>query len=94
MIELYERGLNTKSVARHLSAIRAFHQYLIIEKVCVKNPCDLIESPKLTRDLPEILSIEEVDALLESFKQDTPGDLEIERWSNYYMPQVFVSLNF
>lgn len=75
LIELYERGLNTKSVARHLSAIRAFHQYLIIEKVCVKNPCDLIESPKLTRDLPEILSIEEVDALLESFKQDTPGDL-------------------
>ena len=30
LIELYERGLNTKSVARHLSAIRAFHQYLII----------------------------------------------------------------
>ncbi|MEE0881010.1 MAG: site-specific integrase, partial [Turicibacter sp.] len=28
LIELYERGLNTKSVARHLSAIRTFHQYL------------------------------------------------------------------
>ncbi len=75
LIELYERGLNTKSVARQLSAIRAFHQYLIIDKVCLTNPCDLIESPKLTRDLPEILSVEEVDALLESFKQETPGDV-------------------
>lgn len=75
LIELYERGLNTKSVARQLSAIRAFHQYLIIDKVCLTSPCDLIESPKLTRDLPEILSIEEVDALLESFKQETPGDV-------------------
>ena len=55
LITLYERGLNTKSVARHLSAIRTFHQYLMIERICQKNPCDLIESPKLSRDLPEIL---------------------------------------
>ncbi|MDE5977103.1 MAG: site-specific tyrosine recombinase XerD [Turicibacter sp.] len=75
LIELYQQGLNTKSVARHLSAIRAFHQYLIIEKVCQANPCELIESPKLTRDLPEILSINEVDALLSSFTQDTPANL-------------------
>jgi len=75
LIELYERGLNTKSVARQLSAIRTFHQYLIIEKISEKNPCDLIESPKLSRDLPEILSIDEVDRLLESFRQDKAGDI-------------------
>ena len=75
LIELYERGLNTKSVARHLSAIRTFHQYLIIEKISKQNPCDLIETPKLSRDLPEILSIDEVDRLLESFRQDKAGDI-------------------
>lgn len=75
LIQLYEQGLNTKSVARHLSAIRTFHEYLMIEKMSLKNPCDLIESPKLVRKLPEILSVEEVDALLESFTHETPGDI-------------------
>ncbi|WP_235070305.1 site-specific tyrosine recombinase XerD [Turicibacter sp. TJ11] len=75
LIQLYEQGLNTKSVARHLSAIRTFHEYLMIEKMSFKNPCDLIESPKLVRKLPEILSVEEVDALLESFTHETPGDI-------------------
>lgn len=75
LITLYERGLNTKSVARHLSAIRTFHQYLMIERICQKNPCDLIESPKLSRDLPEILSVAEVERLLESFREETASDL-------------------
>ena len=75
LITLYERGLNTKSVARHLSAIRTFHQYLMIERICQKNPCDLIESPKLSRDLPEILSVAEVERLLESFTEETASDL-------------------
>lgn len=75
LITLYDRGLNTKSVARHLSAIRTFHQYLMIERICQKNPCDLIESPKLSRDLPEILSVAEVERLLESFTEETASDL-------------------
>ena len=75
LIELYGRGLNTKSVARHLSAIRTFHQYLMIERLCSQNPCDLIESPKLSRDLPEVLSVAEVERLLESFTEETAADL-------------------
>ena len=37
LIQLYEQGLNTKSVARHLSAIRTFHEYLMIEKMSLLN---------------------------------------------------------
>ncbi|MEO3112387.1 tyrosine-type recombinase/integrase, partial [Turicibacter sanguinis] len=75
LITLYERNLNTKSVARHLSAIRSFHQYLMIEKISNTNPCELIESPKLKRHLPEILSIDEVEHLLSSFNTKTVNDI-------------------
>lgn len=71
LIYLYERNLNTKSVARHLSAIRSFHHYLMIEKISTNNPCELIESPKQQRLLPEVLSIEEVEQLLNSFQSTT-----------------------
>ncbi|MGL4335327.1 MAG: site-specific tyrosine recombinase XerD [Turicibacter sp.] len=74
IISLYERGLTTKSVARQLSAIRTFHQYLVIEKMTTFDPCDLIESPKINRTLPTVLSIDEVGQLLESFNQSTPNE--------------------
>jgi len=72
LIGLYEAGLNTKSVARHLAAIRGFYEFLTIEKVVPNNPCALIESPKMSRQLPEILSVSEVSQLLDSFTNETP----------------------
>lgn len=75
LIVLYERGLGTKSVARNLSAIRTFHDYLVAEKVTVQNPCRLLESPKLQRTLPEVLSVEEVGRLLDSFQDSSPNGL-------------------
>lgn len=74
-IYLYERGLNTKSVARQLSAIRAFHDYLFTCKIVTSNPCQLIESPKLAKTLPGVLSIAEVTKLLDSFETTTPQQI-------------------
>ncbi|HAX73074.1 MAG TPA: site-specific tyrosine recombinase XerD [Firmicutes bacterium] len=75
IIYLYERGLTTKSVARQISAIRSFHHYLVIEKLASKNPTELIESPKLSRKLPQVLSVSEVEALLNSFSTETIHDI-------------------
>lgn len=75
LIYLYERQLDTKSVARFLSSIRSFHQYLVIHHEGFKNPCELIESPKLERRLPEVLSVVEVESLIGSFNGPTPNDL-------------------
>lgn len=75
LIHLYERQLDTKSVARFLSSIRSFHQYLMIHHQGFKNPCELIESPKLERRLPEVLSVTEVESLIESFQGQTPNEL-------------------
>lgn len=55
-----------RSQARELSALKSFFSWLIMEGVRKDNPCDSIDSPKLGKYLPEVLSIEEVDAIMES----------------------------
>jgi len=61
--ELHELGLNKRSQSRILSGIRGFFKYLILEDVIENDPTELLESPKIGRKLPEVLSIEEIDAL-------------------------------
>ena len=65
--------LDSSSVARNLTAIKNFYKYLIIEKVVTSNPCDSIDRPKLKKRLPNTLSVEEVDNLLD-IKFDTVFD--------------------
>jgi len=54
------------SQARILSGIKAFYKYLSYERVITTDPTELLESPKLGRKLPDLLSIEEIDVLLNS----------------------------
>lgn len=65
-------GLSARSQARVLSGIRAFYNYLIIEKSIEKNPCDLIESPKLPQKLPDTLEYNEILKIIESFDRSKP----------------------
>ncbi len=57
-------GLAASTVARRLSAIRQFAQFLMSDDVRGDDPCAIIEGPKLARSLPKTLSVEEVDLLL------------------------------
>jgi integrase/recombinase XerD len=61
---LYQSGLDGRSVARVLVTLRNFFQYLVFENTLKSNPCQDIESPKIWKSLPKVLSIEEVDSLL------------------------------
>lgn len=61
---LYDIGLSNSSQARILSGLKSFYNYLILEKQISVSPLELIESPKLARKLPDILSIEEIDLIL------------------------------
>ncbi len=65
--------LSKRSQARLLSALRSFFDWLILEGERKDNPCDRIDAPKLGRYLPEVLSVEEVTAILESVNTAT-GD--------------------
>jgi integrase/recombinase XerD len=65
---LKNEGKSAKTLARHTASIRAFHQFLIREKIADNDPSVHIESPQLERSLPKVLSMEEVETLLESPK--------------------------
>ena len=58
--------LGKRSQARLLSSLRSFFDWLILEGERPDNPCDRIDAPKLGRYLPDVLSVGEVSAILES----------------------------
>lgn len=66
------KDLNARSQARLISGLRNFFDYLIFEDYRKDNPTDLIESPKIGRKLPDTLSIEEIDTIINSIDLSTP----------------------
>jgi len=64
LLILREAGLSPRSVARHLSAIRQFHRFLVREGHATEDPTAHLESPRPWRRLPTVLSSEEVERLL------------------------------
>jgi integrase/recombinase XerD len=75
LLALREAGLSPRSVARHLSAIRQFHRFLVREGHAGEDPTSHLESPRPWRRLPTVLSSEEVDRLLASGPPATPQGL-------------------
>ncbi len=65
-------GISTNSQARLLSGIKAFYKYLILEEIIDKDPTLLIEGPKKGLKLPETLSTDEIDNLIESIDLSHP----------------------
>jgi integrase/recombinase XerD len=63
---LARKGLAPTSRARKLSAIRQFFRFLLAEGMRAEDPSSAIDSPKLPRPLPKILSLAEVETLLET----------------------------
>ncbi len=61
---LNERGYAPRSAARHLSALRQFYRFLYGEGLREDDPAVQLDSPRQGRDLPKLLDVEEVDALL------------------------------
>ena len=67
--------LSKRSQARLLSAFRSFFDWMILEGEIKENPCDGVDAPKIGRYLPEVLSVEEVDAIIASVDDSTPMGL-------------------
>lgn len=64
-------GMSAYSQARIISGLKSFYKYLAFEGIVVKDPMELVESPKLGRKLPDTLSLPEIDALLEANDMST-----------------------
>ena len=67
-----EMGISARSQARIISGIRSFYSYMIIEDILRDDPTELLELPRLGRKLPEVLSIEEIDALKDAIDLSKP----------------------
>jgi integrase/recombinase XerD len=65
MASLEERGLKATSAARRLSAVRQFHKFLYVEGYAPADPTAAVSAPKRGRALPKVLSVAEVDRLLQ-----------------------------
>ena len=62
--QLREEGIQTRSVARILSGVRSFYRFLTLEKEVEQDPTELLESPQIGKHLPEVLSVEEIDSII------------------------------
>ncbi|WP_445501000.1 site-specific tyrosine recombinase XerD [Microvirga sp. G4-2] len=65
MASLEERGLKASSAARRLSAVRQFHKFLYVEGYAPADPTAAVSAPKRGRVLPKVLSVDQVDRLLQ-----------------------------
>lgn len=68
---LNKLGMSATSQSRVISGIKSFYKYLLLENLMDNNPAYLLESPKLGRKLPTVLSVEEINALLAAIDLST-----------------------
>jgi len=73
MIEwVSNRGISPRTQARIISGIKSFYKFLLIEEKVEKDPTALLEAPKVGRKLPEILSVEEIDTIINAVDTKKP----------------------
>ena len=69
---LYDLGLSARTQARIISGIKSFFNYLLIEEYIKIDPSELLEMPTLSKKLPEVLDLEEIDALIAAVDMSKP----------------------
>src|SRR6266851_7771953 len=72
---LRRRGLGSRSMAQHLSAIRSLYRHLLAAGVIARDPTEHLQSPKPARRLPRTLSVKDVVALIETPDISRPAGL-------------------
>lgn len=70
-----ENKLTGKTIAKDIAALNSFYLFLISEGVRKDNPAENIERPRREKTLPLVLSLEEINALLNSIPADSPNNI-------------------
>lgn len=68
LLHLQKKGRATSTISRNLASIRSFYQYILKNRMIEHDPTAELESPKVEKKLPQVLSTEEVELLLEQPK--------------------------
>ncbi len=69
---LHELGIQSRSQGRMLSGIKAFYKYLMLEDLLEESPAAIIEGPKLARYIPEVLSVNEIQRIIDVIDMSDP----------------------
>lgn len=72
MAQLSDLGISPRSQARIISGIKSFYRFLLLEDFLRSDPTELLESPKIGMKLPEVLSVDEINRLLDSIDLSAP----------------------
>lgn len=72
LIWLNELGLGARSQARLLSALKTFYKYLLTEHIAATDPTELLDGPRLPRHIPEVLSFEEIQRMMDAVDLSDP----------------------
>ncbi len=67
-----ELAMSARSQARLVSGIKAFFKYLLLEDIIDKDPSELLETPRIGRKLPDVLSLEEIDKIISCIDLSKP----------------------
>ena len=70
--ELHDLGIQPRSIARMLSGVRSFYHFLLMDGYMETDPTELLQSPKIGQHLPEVLTVEEVDAIIGAIDESHP----------------------
>ena len=70
MTIIHELGISPRSQARMLSGLKSFFNFLRLEGYIEDSPAEYLETPKLSRDLPDVLSVEDIDAMIAAIPPD------------------------
>jgi len=101
-------GLEASTQARLISGLRAFYKYLLVEDMLDDDPTELLESPRMRRKIPEVLSVQEVQSLLHAVDLSDPQGqrnrailemlyacgLRVSELVNLRLTQLFLEANF
>jgi integrase/recombinase XerD len=66
VVQLRDIGIHPRSQARIISGIKSFYKFLMLEEYISEDPTELLESPKIGLKLPDVLTLDEIDAILGS----------------------------
>ena len=75
LLDLKNKGRATSTISRNLASIRSFYQFLMMDRVIEKDPSQNLESPKIDKRLPKVLSVDQVETLLQLPDTTTPSGL-------------------
>jgi integrase/recombinase XerD len=71
VVHLYEKNLDPRSISRIISTVKSFFVYLLIENILKENPSLSLKAPRHNKKLPETLSYNEVNTILEQISKST-----------------------